>query len=247
MMDLFQRATNPVAFARNTLQFRPDEVQAEILSTTEPRILINCCRQWGKSTTTAALVAYTLWHMAGSLVLLLAPSARQSAEIFRKVLDFLRPLGIPIRGDGTNPVSLLLPNQARLIALPGGDATIRGFSAVSLLVLDEAARIPDETYFAVRPMLAANPNAVLCAVSTPHGQKGFFYEAWTNGGTLWQRFHVPATECPRLSPAFLAEEKFVLGDTRFRQEYLCEFLQPDDCCFPADLIDAAFTRDGKPL
>ncbi|MBK9168568.1 MAG: hypothetical protein IPM24_14015 [Bryobacterales bacterium] len=119
-----------------------------------------------------------------------------------------RPLGIPIRGDGTNPVSLLLPNQARLVALPGGDATIRGFSAVSLLVLDEASRIPDETYFAVRPMLAANPKAVLCAVSTPHGQQGFFYEAWTNGGTLWQRFHVPATECPRLSPAFLAEEKF---------------------------------------
>ena len=247
MKTPIQRIATPLAFARHTLQFHPDEVQAEILSTPERRILINCCRQWGKSTTTAALVAYTLWHMAGALVLLLAPTARQSAEIFRKVAAFLRPLGIPLRADGTNPVSLLLPNHARVIALPGGDATIRGFSAVSLLVLDEAARIPDETYFAVRPMLATNPSAVLCAVSTPHGQKGFFYEAWTNGGPLWQRFRVPATACSRISPEFLAEEKLVLGDTRFRQEYLCEFLQPDDCYFPADWIDAALTRDGKPL
>ena len=247
MTRSFHYALSPVGFARTRLGFHPDPVQAGILATSARRILINCCRQWGKSTTTAALVAHRLVHEPGTLIVLVAPSVRQSAELLRKVEAFLRPLGIPRRGDGINSASLLLPNRARLVALPGGDATIRGFSAVSLLVLDEAARIPDETYFAVRPMLAANPKAVLCAVSTPHGQQGFFYESWTHGGPAWTRFQVTAPECPRLSPDFLAEEKLVLGDTRFRQEYLCEFLQPDDCYFPADWIDAALTRDGKPL
>jgi hypothetical protein len=32
--------------------------------------------------------------------------------------------------------------------------TIRGFSAVSMLVIDEASRVSDEMYEALRPMLA---------------------------------------------------------------------------------------------
>jgi hypothetical protein len=41
-------------FARYRLGFRPDERQAELLASTAPRVILNCTRQWGKSTVTAA-------------------------------------------------------------------------------------------------------------------------------------------------------------------------------------------------
>ena len=114
--------------------------------------------------------------------------------------------------DGYNRTSLLLPNGSRIIGLPGKmHKTIRGFSALSLLIFDEAAQVPDELYVALRPMLATT-NGALWLLSTPYGKQGFFYNEWAHGGDRWQRIAVPATECPRISPAFLAEEREVLGD-----------------------------------
>ena len=52
----------------------------------------------------------------------------------------VRRMGIAVRGDGDNEVSLMLPNESRIVGLPGVADTTRGFSAVSMLVIDEAAR-----------------------------------------------------------------------------------------------------------
>jgi hypothetical protein len=124
--------------------------------------------------------------------------------------------------------------------------TIRGFSAVSLLLIDEAARVPDDTYKAVRPMLAVG-SGDLWLMSTPNGKRGFFYEAWTRGGPQWQRTTVPATECPRIPPAFLEEERATLGQRCFAQEYLCEFGEIEGALFDEELILRAIRDDIKPL
>jgi hypothetical protein len=58
------------------------------------------------------------------------------------------------------------------VGLPGTEATIRGFSAVSLLLVDEAARCSDELYLAIRPMLAVS-DGTLWLMSTPF-QAGIF-------------------------------------------------------------------------
>jgi hypothetical protein len=63
----------------------------------------------------------------------------------------------------------------------------------------------------------------LMMLSTPHGQRGVFFEAWDHG-TEWKRYRVPATECPRISLEFLEEERLTLGNWWYRQEYFCEFL-----------------------
>ena len=57
---------------------------------------------------------------------------------------------------------LKLTNMSRIISLPCREDTIRGFSFVDLLILDEAARIPDDLYWAVRPMLAVSKGRLLC-------------------------------------------------------------------------------------
>src|SRR3984885_2926796 len=43
-------------------------------------------------------------------------------------------------------LTMTLATGSRIVALPGDEETIRGYSGVKLLVLDEAARISDELY-----------------------------------------------------------------------------------------------------
>jgi hypothetical protein len=75
---------------------------------------------------------------------------------------------------------LELRNGSRIVSLPGDETTVRGYSGVRLLVVDEAARVPDDLYFSIRPMLAVSGGRLVC-LSTPFGKRGFFYEAWTEG------------------------------------------------------------------
>src|SRR5262249_59086328 len=91
---------------------------------------------------------------SGALVLLLTPSQRQSSEIFRKVLDAYNALGRPVPAVYKTQLRLELANGSRVLCLPGREETIRSFGGVSLLVLDEAARIRDDLYRSVRPMPA---------------------------------------------------------------------------------------------
>jgi hypothetical protein len=138
-----------------------------------------------------------------------------------------------------------LSNGGRIVALPGTEDTIRGFSGVALLIVDEAARVSDPLYFAIRPMLAVSGGRMVC-LTTPFGKRGFFYEEWT-GSAEWERVRITADQCPRISKEFLDEERNALGDWWFRQEYFCEFVDTNDQVFRSEDIERAFTDDVKPL
>lgn len=237
---------NGAEWVRQKLAFEPDEMQARVLGAAARRGLLNCSRQWGKSTITAAKAIHQADREPGSLTLVVSPSARQSGEFLRKAVEFARRLGIQPKGDGDNEISLAFPNGSRIVGLPGTEATIRGFSAVSLLLVDEAARVTDEMYFAIRPMLAVSGGS-LWLMSTPFGKRGFFYDTWAKGGPEWERIRVPATECPRIPRAFLEEERATMGERWFRQEYLCEFVDAVSGVFDRDAVERAFTDAVKPL
>ena len=160
--------TDAVAFARERLQFTPD-AQQELVLRGGRRGIVNCTRQWGKSTVTAAKAVHRACSAAGSLTLVVSPSARQSGEFLRKAKEFVRRLGMRVEGDGDNEMSIALPNGSRIVGLPGNETTVRGFSAVSLLLIDEAARVSDEMYRAMRPMLVVH-DGDLWLMSTPNGQ-----------------------------------------------------------------------------
>ena len=233
-------------WVRETLGFEPDEAQARALSTGSNRGLLNCTRQWGKSTVTAAKAVHQAWTKKGSLTVVVSPSSRQSGEFVRKAAEFARKLGVRTKGDGDNEISLAFPNGARIVGLPGNEATTRGFSAVSLLVVDEAARVSDDLYRAIRPMLAVSGGG-LWLMSTPFGKRGFFWDAWENGGAEWERIRVPATECGRIPREFLEQERAAMGDQWFRQEYLCEFLDTTSGVFDRDTVERAMADDFEPL
>ena len=163
-------------------------------------------------------------------MLLLSRSHRQSRVLFQKVLDFHRALGDPLRKRRTAD-ELWLTDESRIVSLPCQEETIRGYSGVSLLIIDEASRVPDAVYRAVRPMLAVSRGR-LVALSTPYGRRGFFYKAWTDSAADWQRVEVPAAAVPRIAPEFLEEERRELGESWFRQEYCCSFEALEGLVYP---------------
>ncbi len=193
----------------------------------------------------ALRVLFSQDHQAMSLGTEALAVRRQSQELFVKVLGFYRDLGRPVSPQAERKLSLELENGSRIVTLPGSEKTIRGFSGASLLVLDEAARIDDELYFATRPMLAISGGALMM-LSTPYGKRGIFYEEWAEGHG-WDKYEVPASGCPRISEAFLEEERETLPSWVYRQEYMCEFTETEDAVFTTDMIERAVTSEVKPL
>jgi hypothetical protein len=237
-------ALDRVSFA-SSLDLDPDPWQERLLHSTSLRVLLNCSRQSGKSTMSGVIALHRALYFPGSLVLCLAPSERQSKEVFAKVSDSYRRLrGTPAPASDRK-LGMHLPNGSRIEALPGSEKTVRGFSGTSLLIVDEAARVDDQLYYAVRPMLAVSGGALMM-LSTPFGKRGVFYEEWT-GGEGWERYRVAAAECPRIPSWFLEEERRALPAWAYRQEYCCSFEQTDDAVFDTEMVEAAITDEVKPL
>jgi hypothetical protein len=241
-----EREQDVAEWARLELGFGADATQARVLNTRSKRVLLNCTRQWGKSTVTAAKALHEAVTHEESLTIAVSPTARQTGEFVRKAAVFARRLRLRVKGDGDNEMSLAFANGSRIVGLPGTEATVRGFSAVSLLLVDEASRVSDDLYMAIRPMLAVSGGR-LWLLSTPCGQRGFFYDEWTNGGEGWERVRVRAEDCPRIPASFLEEERRTMGERIYRQEYGCEFGESTDGVFQRDLIEAAFTSEFGPL
>ena len=185
-------ALDPVVFAIQALGFRPDASQAQVLRWTKQRLLLNCTRQWGKSTTAAILALHRALYYPNSLILLVSPSLRQSQESFRKVAEFLNKLAILPEKLEDNQFSLQLGNGSRIVALPSKEATVRGFSGVTLIIEDEASRVDDLLYRTMRPMLAVSGGrmilmSTLMAKAAISSRNGLREEAHGSGSSARPR------------------------------------------------------------
>ncbi len=245
LIDRLMQGLDPVLFARQSLGFDPDPWQVEALRSTSKRILLNCSRQAGKSTVAAIKALHMAIYKGDSLILLVSPSYRQSGELFLKVRDALNNLNErPVMLED-NKLSMILPNNSRIVSLPGKEQTIRGFSSVDLLIEDEAARVEDALYYSCKPMLAVS-DGIQMLMSTPWGKRGHFFEAWHSSDN-WHRVEVPASECPRISKAFLEEERKSMPNLFFQSEYCCKFTETADTVFNYELIMRAMTDKIKPF
>ena len=145
-----------------------------------------------------------------------------------------------------------LENGSRIISLPARSAAVVGYT-VDLLILDEAKLIPDDLYKSVRPMLATTGGRMI-ALTTPLGQRGWFWEAWKQCEEAllrgepepYKRFRRTCWDCPRLDRKFVENERRLIGDFWFRQEYLVEFLSPAGAVFRTEDIDRALVSKEEP-
>jgi hypothetical protein len=115
------------------------------------------------------------------------------------------------------------------------------------MLLDEAAQIPDELLQAVFPMLSTGGGRLL-ALSSPFGRRGWLFDAWESGDTEppWERYHVPASQCPRITPAILAEALRLFGPQYVESEYNCEFTDAAGSLFSLAEVEAAVKEYEHP-
>jgi hypothetical protein len=261
----------------------PDPMQVQVC-TTQGHQLVLAHRQRGKSRIAAAVAFEDALTSPGSLDLVVSRSLRQSGELFRKIKEFYNlTTPMPLVKDTEHEMEWA--NGSRTISLPGNPDTLVGFSSVHRLILDEAARIPDSTYYALRPMLARSGGTIL-AITTPFGRRGWFYEAWTGqaaeeqldvatverlladldfpiaeysdpgleaplalDGTVyqWTRTFAPVTYHPRLSKAYIANERLNVPALWFDQEWRCMFVELGNVVFRYEDLARMASADVSPL
>lgn len=224
----------------------PDPWQARFLRSTAPRMIACNSRQTGKSQVSAALALKTMLLECPALVIIISPTQRQSTEVYRsKFLPLYRYWRDIVPPTKETELTMELANGSRIIAAPMNEEGIRGYSGVSLLILDEASRITDDLYGSVRPMLATSKGRLI-AMSTPFGKRGWFYNEWF-GGNEWERYMIPVSECPRIPKEFIEEERRAHGEKWFAQEYLCDFSEATDAVFRDADITAALSNEVSPM
>ena len=227
---------DPVLWAAEVLDYHPDEWAQRVMTSTARYVIENVSRQAGKSTCAAAMAVHQAVFFRGSLVLVVSPTLRQSGELQRKAMRFYELVDPSHKGLAEDTkLSIQLTNGSRIIALPGQEDNLRGYSAPALIIEDEASRVSDDLYTAIRPMLATNRGR-LVLLSTPNGKVGHFHQTWMEGGPEWLKIMVTADQIPRISKEFLDNERLNMTESKFLQEYYGEFTEAEGAVFSSDLF-----------
>lgn len=271
MIDALAASMDPSAYIEG-ISDKPYDWQHEALDPGVKRLILLCARQAGKSTVVGGKVTNKAKYQKG-LNIITSPTEKQSKETMLKVNDYIA--ADPELSDsliGNSTFEKVFKNGSRIIALPGTEKSVRGYSAPLSIILDEAAQMEDPTYKALRPMLTGNKEGELILLSTPFGKRGFFYNEWTKN-PIWKKIlvkprwdlinddhfeeamkeevfkkfwfdrGVSAYYSPRHEKDWLFEELMSLGPVGVRREYGCEFLDDQESMFSTSLIESAFTNN----
>ncbi len=237
--------SDPIGFAKTlTLEAwdwkEIEPWQMKILASNSHHLFINVSRQLGKSSILAVKAFIKALTVPDALILFVAEQ-RQSNEDMIKVREITRAFDKWLREHyndevrfvpvSNNITSIEYTNGSRIIALPANEK-IRGFSAPTMVVIDEASRVPDEVFVAVDPMLTFT-NGQLILASTPFGNQGFYFTESKN--PRYEQIKVPYTESARglSKEGEIKLKRELYGEAYVRQEYECKFL---------DDIQALFTE-----
>lgn len=228
---------SPVQFAAG-LGFEAEPWQRELLVSSARRLVLNCARQVGKTTIVATRALHTAVYRRDSLVLIFSPSQRQSDEMLLRIKAMYRTLG-RAKASKDSGSELLLENGSRIVSLPGTAGTSRGFAAARLVILDEAARVDDEIFASVLPMVASD--GALMALSTPWGRRGWFFELHQDVQNGWQKHKVTCYESGQYTPERIAEMKSTVGSFTFASDYECVFGDTDSQMFGTEIVRACMS------
>jgi len=227
-------------------------------------------RQRGKSTGEAIKALWESFFQPGSNILFFSASEDQAAELFRKTISFYQPFRQAFPPINESAQRITFANWARITVLPSKARSIRGYSAVSRLVLDEAVEVNNDLYYVSRPMIRRTRipgGGKISALSNAGFDDGWFFDEYTEGGTLdeetaltvsdeWRRWFIPAEGGPQAGPApwhnaeFERTEVEKIGLERYDREWRCRFTRLKGLVaggFSKEIVDAAYSDDIKPM
>lgn len=247
-----------------------DKWQQEILNATGD-ILVNTGRQVGKTTTFAHKIAKHLLDNSKQQVIVVSLTEDQAQLIIIMILDFLEKNYKSLIQKGKNKPTksrIWLKNNSRVISRPVGNTgdAVRGFTG-DVLYIDEASGMPELMWKAAMPTLMTTGGQIWMS-STPRGKyisngkdKNFFYKCWENEDNRWQTFTINSEEVMKSRDlteewteekrdkaiTFLKNQKMIMAEMEYRQEYMAEFLDDNRQLLDDDLILKSMTEQQKPI
>lgn len=201
----------------------PYKHQTAVLHDDNRNISVVCGRQVGKSTAAAFKALFAAVTESNHTILIIAPTYDQSSILFWKIKRVIDAhASLRKRVERETLTSVRFRNGSEIVVRTAGHegASVRGYSA-SMVIVDEAALVPEAAFEAFEPTLAAT-GGQLILIGTPYGCKGKFYKAAHS--PLFSKHKITSVECPGISKAFLETQKEMLSEVGFRQEYLAEFV-----------------------
>lgn len=234
----------PVAFGNVWFKWNYHKYERDFLKLCEEhnRIAGLWCRQSGKTETISHYALYKCLTNHKFTVLIIAPSERQSGELFNRA-RFLTNTTPDIQAylENSSQTELVFKNGSRLKSLPCGPdgTTIRGFTA-DIIIIEEAGYVKDSIMNQViMPMIASKPNGQVIKIGTPKGKNHFWQSCYGKDSSfvLSRVTWVEAVQEGQISQEFIDEQKLNLSDLEFKTEYGAEFIEDSDAFFKQALIE----------
>lgn len=182
---------DPVLFAQKVCHAYPHWYQEEILLNDAQSIIIRMGRQLGKTFAMAIKAIHAAFTKPGTInpddpyvVMIIAPAQRQSQIMFEQIQRLINSSPI-LQQSVTKSIQqeIRFKNGAVIYNFPIGETAdrVRGYS-INLLIVDEAAYVPDRVFTSLEPALSHTEGSMIL-ISTPFGRFGYFYEAIRDGVT----------------------------------------------------------------
>lgn len=214
-------------------------------------------RQQGKTITSAACILWYTLFQDSKTVAIMANKTSAAREVMSRYQGMYENLPIWMQqGVRTwNKGDIELENGSKVFTAATTASGIRGKS-VNWLYIDEAAIIPNtiaEQFFAsVYPTISAGQTTKILLTSTPLGYNHFwkFWNEAEKGTNGFAPLFIPYTEIPGRDEAWAEEQLRLLGELKFNQEVLCNFLGSSNTLINAHTlgamssIDPIYMKDG---
>ena len=216
------------------------------------RVVLMEGRQQGKTVTSAACILHYTIFQEDKTVAIMANKSSAAREVLNRYQIMYENLPIWMQqGVKTwNKGDVELENNSKVLTAATTAAAIRGKS-VNWLYIDEAAIIPnniaDEFFTSVYPTISAGETTKILLTSTPLGYNHFwkFWNESVKGVNGFENMFIPYYEIPGRDEKWLEEQKQLLGQVKFNQEVMCEFLGSTNTLINSNTIGALSTIDPE--
>ena len=200
-------------------------------------------RQQGKTTTSAAYILWYTLFQGSKTVAILANKATAAREVLYRYQIMYENLPTWLQQGVTtwNKGDIALENGSIVFTAATSASGIRGKS-VNLLYVDEAAIIPNnvaEQFFtSVYPTISAGETTKILLSSTPLGYNHFwkFWNDAENDRNGFVNLFIPYWEIPGRDDKWAETQRKLLGELKFNQEVLCNFLGSSLTLIASDAI-----------
>jgi len=185
-------------------------------------------RRTGKSFA-AAILAFAKLLEPNQQVMVVAPNYNLSSIIWDYTTDLIKKLGVETEqyNQKDKIVKLINGSVFRLLSANNRDSLVG--RAANLLIIDEAAIIPNDEYYIrdLRPALSTFRNSRCLWISTPRGKGNYLYDYYMRGQSNdfdeWGSAVFTWRSNPLLSEKDVNEAKQSMTRALYAQEYECEW------------------------